>query len=68
MKRSYKLPNGTETTNPDTYTDAWHAFAAPICKHTDLILLAYDPDIVVGTPNGSRQVHLPVWFVEKLHL
>lgn len=68
MKRTYKLPNGTETTNTDTYIDTWHAFAEPICKRTGLTLLAFDPDIVIGTPNGSRQVRLPVWFVEKLRL
>lgn len=66
MKRTYRLPNGTETTDPDTYIDTWHAFTAPICKCTGLTLLAFDPDIVIGTPNGSRQVRLPVWFVEKL--
>lgn len=64
----YTLPDGTIATNIKTYIDAWHAYALPICEHTGLSLLAYDPNIVVGTQDYKLVICLPKWFVERLSL
>lgn len=66
MSETYRLPDRTETTSMKKWITAWEDLATPICKATGLVLLAYDPDVWIGTTDWKKTVSLPVWFCELL--
>ena len=67
MTRSYRLPNGSYTYTRGDYYRAWEDLARPILLATGLTLLSFDPEVRIGIANGSLNVALPVWFLERFN-
>lgn len=69
MKRTYRLPCGGLTKDPNEYGDAWEEFARPIADSFDLVLSACDPGLRLTDMSDEKNWHsisIPVWFANRL--
>lgn len=64
-KRVYRLPDGSVTTKPKEYVDAWRAIHEPFCEAIGAKIIGCDPDILIEY-NG-RPIDLPLTLVIKLN-
>lgn len=60
-----RLPDGTTTTDAETYLSAWESLARPLCKRLGWTHLAFDPGCVFEAESGVT-VSLPVSVVRQL--